>query len=240
MTRLYIPSPLTVGAEVALPEPAARHAVQVLRLREGEAVTLFDGRGGEYAAQLTTIAKREVTATVIAHRDVERESPLDLTLAQCVSKGDRMDYTVQKAVELGVTRIVPLLSERTVVRLDAERWQKKREHWQGIIVGACEQCGRNRLPLLAPVQTLDTWLAAGDGLRLLLDPMAGGGLRQRPPPPSVVSLLVGPEGGLSAAELDAARAAGCESLALGPRVLRTETAGVAALAAIQARWGDLG
>lgn len=240
MTRLYLPDALAVGATVTLPESAARHAVQVLRLREGANVTLFDGRGGEYAARLTTVAKREVTATVVDHHPVERESSLTLTLAQCVSKGDRMDYTVQKAVELGVTHIVPLTSERTVVRLDAERWARRHDHWQGVIAGACEQSGRNRLPLLAPVQTLDAWLSTANGLRLVLDPAAGGALRQRAAPSSGVSLLVGPEGGLSDIELTAARAAGCEPLALGPRVLRTETAGVAALAAIQALWGDLG
>ena len=176
------------------------------------------------------------------HHPVDRESRLDVTLAQCVSKGDRMDYTIQKAVELGVSRIAPLLSERSVVKLDAERWDKKLEHWQGVIASACEQSGRVRLPTLLPVQKLGAWLAEptteSTMLKLTLAPTASAALRDLPSP-AAACLLIGPEGGLSDGEIAHSAQAGFVGLRLGPRVLRTETAGVAALAAMQALWGDL-
>lgn len=239
MTRLYLQTVLAEGATITLPDAAARHVVQVLRLRPGAPLTLFNGAGGEFAAALDSASKVAATVRVGAHRTVERESTLALTLAQCVSKAERMDYTLQKAVELGVQRIVPLLSSRSVVRLDAGRWEKKREHWQGVIASACEQCGRNRLPELRSVQPLSSWLAESAGLRLVLAPSAEQTLRTLPAF-TAASLLVGPEGGLSADEIKEAIRRGCTPVGLGPRVLRTETAGVAALAAIQALWGDLG
>ncbi len=239
-SRVYIDQPLSAGATITLPEDAARHLVQVLRMRLGESFIAFNGHGGEYNATLSTISKREAQATIGELSVVDRESPLSITLAQCVSKGDRMDYTLQKAVELGVSSIVPLISSRTVVKLDAERWAKKIEHWQGVIISACEQSGRTRVPQLAAPQDLDDWLrsSANDNLKLALAPGASKQLRQLDPGSRAITLLIGPEGGLSEAECALAAKHEFIPLALGPRILRTETAGVAALAAIQAQWGD--
>ncbi|MCX7070509.1 MAG: 16S rRNA (uracil(1498)-N(3))-methyltransferase [Gammaproteobacteria bacterium] len=240
MTRIFVATALTAGAELDLPDEAARHVAQVLRMRAGEALTLFDGSGGEYAAVIVDAGRRDVRVRIDQHHPVDRESRLDVTLAQCVSKGDRMDYTIQKAVELGVSRIVPLLSERSVVKLDAERWDKKLEHWRGVAVSACEQSGRTRVPEIVAVQKLDAWLAvpAEGRLRLVLAPTESVSLRTLDAA-ATIALLIGPEGGLSDAEIAAARRAGCIGIGLGPRVLRTETAGVATLAALQVLWGDL-
>ena len=240
--RIHFPAPLQSDTTLTLPEDAYRHLVQVLRLRQNERFIAFDGRGGEYAAEIIEIGKREARARIGTFVDVARESPLDLTLAQCIAKGERMDYTLQKAVELGVTRIVPLLSSRSVVRLDTERMDKKLEHWRGVIVSACEQSGRTRVPQLADVEALPSWLDREDahGERLTLDPLAHHGLRELPPPRGPLTLLVGPEGGLSEHELHRAHEAGFTGIRMGPRVLRTETAGIAALAAMQAMWGDWG
>ncbi len=239
-TRIFIAEGLAEGASFDLPENAFRHLVQVLRLREGDPFTAFDGRGGEYDAVLVEISKRSASVGILAHQTIDRESPLDLTLAQCVSKGDRMDFTVQKAVELGVTRIAPLISGRSVVRLDEERWEKKLEHWRGIVVSACEQSGRTAVPMVEVPIALPTWLddESARGTRLTLDPEAQHSLRELPAPGGPVTLLVGPEGGLSEMELKHAHAAGFIGMRMGPRVLRTETAGVAALAALQSKWGD--
>lgn len=239
-TRIFFAEPLAENQELPLPEAAFRHLVQVLRMQAGDTFVVFNGEGGEYAATLTQVEKKRALAHIGEHVTTDRESPLDLRLAQCVSKGERMDYTIQKAVELGVTRIQPLLSLRSVVRMDAERWDKKLEHWQGVIVSACEQSGRTRVPVLLPVLPLASWLteAGQRGTGLTLDPQARQGLRAMPAPAGPVTLLVGPEGGLSAEELDAAYRAGFTGIRMGPRVLRTETAGVAALAALQAQWGD--
>jgi 16S rRNA (uracil1498-N3)-methyltransferase len=238
--RVFIEQPLNHGGQILLPVDAARHLVQVLRMRIGEHFILFNGQGGEYEATLQAVSKRETVATVGTFHDVNRESPLHITLAQCVSKGDRMDYTLQKAVELGVTEIVPLLSSRTVVKFDAERWERKLEHWQGIVVSACEQSGRTRLPALRAVAELSHWLrySQTDSIKLVLAPGAREGLRKLKSTVKPVTLLVGPEGGFSDIEIIQAEALGFAPLSLGPRVLRTETAGVAALAAIQALWGD--
>ncbi|MGH8462087.1 MAG: 16S rRNA (uracil(1498)-N(3))-methyltransferase [Stenotrophobium sp.] len=238
-SRVYVDSALASGTTLTLPEAAARHLVQVLRMRVGESFIVFNGRGGEYAATLSTAGKRDAQAIIGAHDPVERESPLRIALAQCVSKGDRMDYTLQKAVELGVSEIQPLLSARSVVKLDAGRWDKKLEHWRGVIISACEQSGRTRIPLLQPVQPLDRWLATApaDTLKLTLAPNAHASLRTLPPQKSTI-LLVGPEGGLSEAEISQAQRSGFLPITLGPRILRTETAGVATLAAMQALWGD--
>lgn len=239
-SRVYIDQPLSTGATITLSEDAARHLVQVLRMRVGDNFIAFNGQGGEYAASLSAASKREAQATIGTFNAVDRESPLSITLAQCVSKGDRMDYTLQKAVELGVSAIVPLISSRTVVKLDAERWVKKIEHWQGVIISACEQSGRTRVPQLAAPQDLDDWLHASDNdhLKLVLAPGASKQLRQLDPNSRAITLLIGPEGGLSEAECALAAKRQYIPLALGPRILRTETAGVAALAAIQAQWGD--
>lgn len=241
MTRIYVDAPLAAGQTLTLPEGAMRHLVQVLRLQAGDEFIAFNGHGGEYTATLTQVGKREAAATLGAHKTVERESALRIVLAQCVSKGERMDYTLQKAVELGVSEIVPVVSERTVVRLDAERWQKKIEHWQGVIVGACEQSGRTRIPALHPVRNYAEHLAQDDAsaLRLTLDPLAERALGALARPAGAVTLLVGPEGGLSAAEIAQAARAGYTGVRLGPRVLRTETAALVCLSNIQSLWGDL-
>ncbi len=240
LPRLYLPVPLRVGATVALDDNAFNHAVRVLRLKPGAALILFNGEGGAFAATLVEVGKRDAWARVTAALPHEVESPLQVVLAQGISRGEKMDYTLQKAVELGVAAIQPVFAERGGIDVTGERLARKVRHWRGIVVGACEQCGRNRLPELREPLTLADWLArpAVPGLRLLLDPAAERGLRGLEPPTDAVTLLIGPEGGLSPAEIAQARKAGFTSVRLGPRTLRTETAGVAALAAVQALWGD--
>ena len=239
MTRIYLDQPLNSDQIVTLPEDAARHLVQVLRMRVGDAFTVFNGQGGEYSATLHCAGKRDAQALIGAFNNVNRESPLSLTLAQCVSKGERMDYTLQKAVELGVTEVMPLLSERSVVKLDAERWEKKLEHWRGILISACEQSGRTRIPALHAVAPLHAWLPqVSAALKLTLAPEAKQSIRTISPNQRPIILLVGPEGGLSDAEIQRTETNSFIPVTLGPRILRTETAGVAALAAIQALWGD--
>lgn len=239
-SRIYLNAPLEPGASVELPEGPFRHLVQVLRMQAGERLTVFNGQGGEYEAVLEAVAKRAATLRIGAFHDVNRESPLHLTLVQGIAKGERMDWTIQKAVELGVSVIVPVVTERCNVNLDRERQDKKLDHWRGIIVSACEQSGRTRVPVLAPIQKLTDWLGQPpDGVRLMLDPEAADSLAQIEIAPVPLSLLVGPEGGFSAAERNTAARAGCTGVRLGPRVLRTETAGVAALAVMQALAGDL-
>lgn len=237
--RIYLEIDLRAGSQVELPEPAARHLVQVLRLRAGDGFVAFNGRGGEYDALLASAGKRGAAAQIAAFREVDRESPLRVTLAQCISRGERMDYTVQKAAELGAWAIVPLTSANSVVHLDGERWDKKLAHWRGVIVAACEQSGRTRVPLLQPVTPIANWLAQAAGLRLMLAIGGRQSLRDLPPPAEPLCLLAGPEGDFSEAESRAALARGFVPIGMGPRILRTETAGVAALAAIQALWGDL-
>lgn len=241
MPRIYIQLPLATGQIITLPETAVRHLVQVLRMQPGETFIVFNGQGGEYAATLESAGKREASARIGAFNNVSRESPLHVTLAQCVSKGERMDYTLQKAVELGVTEIVPLLSSRSVVRLDGERWEKKMEHWRGVIISACEQSGRTQVPVLHAIAELSHWLPLNskDALKLTLAPEVRGGLKDLRHRGEPVVLLIGPEGGLSSAEIALAGGHGFRSIRLGPRVLRTETAGVVCLAHMQVLWGDL-
>lgn len=237
--RLFCPDPLEARAECVLAGPAAHHAVRVLRLREGDALALFDGGGGEYPATIVAIARDRVEVALAPRLALERESRLPLTLVQALQAADKMDHTVQKAVELGVGRIVPVESRRSVVRLDGVRAAKRVEHWRQIVVAACEQCGRNRLPSVEAIESLPRYLArpAGAVTRLFLSPLAECRLADLPPPVAV-ELLVGPEGGLAPDEAQAAEAVGYRPVRLGPRILRTETAGMAALAAIHARWGD--
>jgi 16S rRNA (uracil1498-N3)-methyltransferase len=239
--RFYVPLPLAEGQVLALPPSAAHHAARVLRLRPGDAVILFNGEGGEYEAVITAIGKHDVQAQIGKHRSIDRESPLSITLVQAISSGERMDHTIQKAVELGVMRIIPVDSERTVVRLTGERATKRVLHWQQIVISACEQCGRNRVPPVQAIMPLAGWLAspAGDALRWMLLPGAEATLREREPPDRPIELLVGPEGGLTDDEIATARQAAFRPLCLGPRVLRTETAAPAFLAAAQALWGDV-
>lgn len=241
--RFFCPEPLSVGASVMLPEGAARHAARVLRLGVDAEVTLFDGKGGEYEARIASVRKDAVEADVLAWKDVERESPLRVTLVQALQAGDKMDLTVQKAVELGVAEIQPVASRRSVLRLDGERAVRRVEHWRGVAASACEQCGRNRVPGVAEVLPLLQWLstlpAAGDSSmqRLMLVPGAECALTMLPPASNAI-LLIGAEGGLDPQEEAAAAAAGFRPVRMGPRVLRTETAGLAALSAMQALWGD--
>ena len=239
-TRLYCDLALWPGAEIALPEAAARHAVAVLRLQVGDTLNLFNGEGGEYSASLIAVSKREARVRLIEFHAAERESPMDITLALGISAGERMDYSLQKATELGVTAIQPLATERSVVKLAGERADKRLQHWQQVVIAACEQCGRNRVPAVAPVQKLFAYLAAVNRgkLLLMLSPDAATPLKRVPPAASVV-LLIGAEGGLAPSECEAAEASGFEPVSLGPRILRTETAPVAALAVLQTLWGDI-
>lgn len=237
--RIYLSHPLAVGDEVALDADATRHAVTVLRLRPGAPLVLFNGRGGEYPAVLLSASHTGARARVEGCLPDERESPLHTVLVQGISRGERMDATLRKAVELGVSAIQPLLTEHCQVRLEGERLTRRHTHWQSIVVSACEQCGRNRVPPVLAVRPFTAWVAQpAEGLRLLLDPAAGIGLSQLPQPQGPIALLTGPEGGLSNAEVAAAHRAGFIGVRLGPRVLRTETAGLAALAALQCQWGD--
>ncbi len=236
--RFHFDGPLSAGAEVELPSRAAHH-VGVLRLRADDPITLFNGLGGEYECALLRATREGVRARVVAWRDRERESALRVTLAQGLSSGERMDLVLQKATELGVCAIQPVAAERSVVRLSEERAERRLAHWRNLVAAACEQCGRNRPPEVRPVATLGEFLAGVEEgpLRLLLSP--AGTLRLRDLSPAAqVTLLVGPEGGLSEAEEDRAMQAGFAAARLGPRVLRTETAPIAALAALQSMWGD--
>ncbi len=239
-TRLYCDLSLSPGAEIALPAAAAHHAVSVLRLQAGDGITLFNGTGGEYSAQLVAVNKREARARLLEFDPIERESPLEITLALGISAAERMDYSLQKATELGVSAMQPLATERSVVKLSGERAGKRLQHWRHVVIAACEQCGRNRVPAVTPVQKLYAYLAAVDRSRrrLLLSPDAPTPLKRVTPAASLV-LLVGAEGGLAPAECEAAAANGFEPVSLGPRILRTETAPIAALAVLQALWGDL-
>jgi len=226
--RFYCPEPLQVGQALALPPGPARH-VQVLRLQPGDALTLFDGRGGEYGARVTHMGRSEVRAEVESHDPVERETAVQVQLAVGMPANERMDWLVEKAAELGVAAIQPLLAERSVLRLAGERAQKKQAHWQAVAIAACEQCGRNRVPLVHPVQPLLPWLA-GQPPGLVLSLRTGTQPLAAQANAAATTLLSGPEGGLSAAEEDAAAARGWLPVQLGPRVLRAETAPLAALA----------
>jgi 16S rRNA (uracil1498-N3)-methyltransferase len=234
---LWVDAPLSPGAEIELPERAARH-VSVLRLKEGDGFVLFNGSGGEHAATLTRLLRGRCHARVGAHNEMERESPLIITLAMGISAGDRMDYAVQKATELGVLRILPLATERSVVRLSEGRADRRLAHWRGVAIAACEQCGRNRLPLVEPVLELDQLLASPPtGMKLLLSPGSDGKLSELSRGEEI-TLLIGAEGGLSPRERERALRAGFVAVRFGPRILRTETAPLAVVAAIQAMWGD--
>lgn len=242
LTRIYFPQAIPAHGECRLASDKAHHLLRVLRLQAGDAVTLFDGRGAEYAATVARVARTGVTLNVGERTGVDRESPLAVTLAQAISSGERMDYTVQKAVELGAACIQPLASERSVVRLDSARAQKRGAHWQAVAIAACEQCGRNRVPPVAPVMQLRDWLATfaapASGVGIVLEPGAQLALRELEKPYAAVTLLAGPEGGWTQRERGDAERAGFLAVRLGPRVLRTETAAIAAIAAMQALWGD--
>ena len=241
LTRCFVETPLKPGARVVLPESAAVHLTRVLRLREGDACVLFNGDGRDYPATLVEAGKRGVAAEVSTATAVANESPLRIVLLQGIARGEKMDLILQKATELGVAAIVPVSSERSEVKLDAERAQRRVEHWRNVVVSACEQSGRARLPAVAVPATLaDAARAADATLKLTLDPEGEHALASLPAPsPLSVAIAIGPEGGWSPRDRDQLRGAGFGGLRLGPRVLRTETAGLAAIAALQARFGDL-
>lgn len=240
--RIYTPQALATGSTLWLPPDPSHHLAAVLRVKPGQRVVLFNGRGGEFEATIETADRKSCGAAVGAFRDVARESRLSITLAQAVSKGERMDFVVQKATELGVAEIAPILTARGNVRLSGERWEKRQAHWQAIAIAAAEQSGRVTVPAVRAPAAFGDWLHSRvNGLRLVLAPGAGQGIsRLDPPRDGAATLLIGPEGGFDDAELHAAQAAGFILIRLGPRMLRTETAAVAALACLQARWGDLG
>ena len=240
VSRVYAEVPVGGRVQLELTGTAANHVSRVLRLRPGDPLILFDGAGGEYTATVAALTRDAVQVTVGEYLDVTRESPLRVTLAQGISRGERMDVVVQKATELGVQRIVPVLAERTVVRLNYVQAANRLRHWRAIAIAACEQCGRNRLPEITSPMSLQDFLVSDypEGLRLVLSPEGGLTARELPASPAA-TLLIGPEGGLSDAERSAALAAQFTGMVLGPRILRTETAALAALAVIQQRLGDL-
>lgn len=240
--RIYTTQALIAGQSLELEPAPSRHLLTVLRLKPGAALLLFDGSGNEFEAQLESHNGRSARVQIgVVHR-ARSESPLRVTLAQGISRGERMDFTLQKAVELGIAKIMPLLTERSVVRLDAGQAARKQAHWQQVVIGACEQSGRVRVPKVHAPLSLREFMAKHplSGLGLLLDPDAALSIKNLPAPErNQVVLLVGPEGGLSEAETAAAQRAGFTAVSLGPRVLRTETAALVALSLLQARWGDL-
>ena len=238
--RFYCDATLGPGVQLDLPENAAHHASRVLRLRAGDEAILFNGDGSDYRVELLRVSKEGVTAKILSWQRIERESPLQVTLAQAISSGDRMDFTLQKAVELGVGAIQPLAAERSVVKLAGERAERRRDHWQNVAISACEQSGRACVPdVTAPMPMLH-WLGAMPDftLKLMLSPTAECTLHDLPPPNGDICLLIGCEGGFSPTETQAAEGVGFTPVRLGPRVLRTETAALTALSAIQTLWGD--
>ncbi len=252
LTRVYVPRELTPGTQIELPADTASHLAKVLRVRSGHELILFSGDGREFLGAVDSVRGARVTASIGAGASVDRESPLAVTLVQCVPRGDRMDFIVQKATELGVSRIVPVLSQRSVVRLDAAQAESKAVHWRAVAVNACEQCGRNRVPVIDAPSALNQYLgrsapgargvpeehAMTEATRLVLEP----DLEACAAPSNLgnaVEIAVGPEGGFAAEELEAFRIARFARIRLGPRVLRTETAAIAALTWLQTRFGDM-
>lgn len=225
---------------MTLPPDAAHHAIRVLRLGEGDPLLLFDGIGGEFHARILRVEKQMLTAVIDGAAINDRESPLKIVLAQGVSGGDRMDYTLQKAVELGVTEIRPIQAERSVVKLAGERAAKRIQHWQSVVISACEQCGRSIVPEVHAISGFREWLAneSQETCRIVLAPDAEQRLADLPRPASPIVLLAGPEGGLTENELEIAQMRGFVPIRLGPRILRTETAALVAISAMQTLWGD--
>ena len=262
LMRCFVPPPLQEHTQRLLPRAAALHVARVLRLRPGATLSLFDGRGGEYEAEVLSVQRDQVQVALGSHQAIERESPLRIRLLQSLARGERMDFIVQKATELGVAEVLPIATEHSVVRLEPTAAARRREHWLQVAISACEQCGRNRIPAVHEVMDLSHATAhAGEGARWILIPQAELSLAQvvhrvRADDASpgeraegrtsgdagtiaAITLLIGPEGGFSEAELDLARRMGFQACHLGPRILRAETAPVAALTIVQALMGDL-
>lgn len=241
-TRIFVDQPLSIDQDLVLGADATEHVARVLRMREGDAVVLFNGDGRDFPSTLTHCTRREVRARIDATVPGIGASALPLVLAQAVVRGNKMDMVMQKAVELGVHALIPLVTERCMIELDARRAERRQQHWQSVVISACEQCGRSTVPTIARLQSLSEWCAdlADDGaLRLVLLPGADQRLRDLDLGDAGAVLVVGPEGGLSSMDVETLTDAGFTGLALGPRILRTETAGLAALAALQAVHGDL-
>ncbi|WP_312948400.1 16S rRNA (uracil(1498)-N(3))-methyltransferase [Superficieibacter sp.] len=239
--RIYHPAPLTPGQEVALSDDAANHVGRVLRMTAGQPVQLFDGSNQLFEAEITRADKKSVIVNVQSGEVDDRESPLHIHLGQVMSRGEKMEFTIQKSIELGVSLITPLFSERCGVKLDAERLNKKIQQWQKIAIAACEQCGRNRVPEIRPAMDLEAWCAEqDDSLKLNLHPRASASINTLPLPVERVRLLIGPEGGLTADEIAMTARYQFTDILLGPRVLRTETTALTAITALQVRFGDLG
>jgi 16S rRNA (uracil1498-N3)-methyltransferase len=231
-------APGMIGETIELPEAAAHHATRVVRLGTGDALTLFAGTGGEYAATIARIDKRGAAVHIDGYAPVEREAALRITLAQAIAANDAMDYALRKATELGVAAIQPLVTARSAPLPAAERGEKRHAHWRHIAIAACEQCGRNRVPEVLPPQPLAEWLGSWRGGGIVFAPDAAPGLAALPAPTAPFALLIGPEGGFAAEEVAAAVRSGFVAVRLGPRVLRAETATVAAVASLHALWGD--
>lgn len=241
LTRCHLDQALTVGMTLTLPEAVAQHLLRVLRLREGDACVLFNGDGHDCDARVVAVGKRDAQVEITARRAIDNESPLRITLLQGIARGEKMDWIVQKATELGVARILPVVSERSEVRLDGERADRRVAHWREVAISACEQSGRAVLPAVVAPSTLDHAATLRDGPGFVLDPLAEGASRTLAASlTSACTLAIGPEGGWSARDLEQLHAAGFIGLRLGQRILRTETAGIAAIAALQALAGDLG
>lgn len=244
--RFYHPEEIATGQLVALSDTNQRHATHVLRLKKGDAVTLFNGRGGEFSAHIDQTNKSGTTVLVGAYHDTDRESPLSIELAQAICVNEKMDWIIQKAVELGVTRIQPISTARSIVHLSGERASKRQQHWQKIAVSACEQCGRNYVPLVSPLMTLPEWLSrkktdkSSNDLSLMLSTTATQSLHgiAKPSADANLALVIGPEGGFTTEEETAILHTGFIPIRLGKRILRTESAALAAIAALQTLWGD--
>ncbi len=239
--RIYHPEPLTSHSEIALCEDAANHVGRVLRMQPGQLIQLFDGSNQVFEASITQVDKKSVRVSLSEGVLSDNESPLNLHLGQVISRGEKMEFTIQKSIELGANTITPLFSERCGVKLDGERLEKKLQQWQKIAIAACEQCGRNRIPEIRPAMQLEIWCAEqDDSLKLNLHPRASHSINTLPLPVNHVRLLIGPEGGLSADEIAMTSGYGFTDILLGPRVLRTETTALTAITALQVRFGDLG
>ena len=239
--RIYHPSTLKNEQTISLTDDVANHVGRVLRMSIGDKLELFDGSNTIFDAEIIAVSKKSVNVKINQSQFSDKESPLHLHLGQVISRGEKMEFTIQKSVELGVNVITPLLSERCGVKLDAERMNKKRQQWQKIAIAACEQCGRNQIPVINEVQSLELWCMETDnGLKLNLHPRATHSINTLPDDIKQIRLLIGPEGGLSAQEIEMTAHYGFTDILLGPRVLRTETAALTAITALQTRFGDLG